>query len=567
MKNHPFELRVGILGCPSRPSVAWNVENLERLKTLGFNTMQLNIAWGYRPADEPLTLEDVIELPTEFQHLQSERPVPIRSDRSPERSAQRKADLKERIRLCRQVGMRTIFHFGAPNNAFYDPNFINYIKGQMAHCLLDGKTQEYYTRLLEAFAAEYPGVDDVLMYTYDQDAWLCNEFGECPVCGGVPLHERVPVFVNQMAETWQRLNPAGRLWWEPWELSAGQVLQSVERLNPACAGLSLHTNIAEAQTTIVADRWFKNTVALAQGRGIPVIGENFLGSASEEVEPYTHLAHPLVILRLLRAAAQVEGVIGIKEYYGLLPDQADPNLSAVGLFLHDPQVSDDSALVKLAQPYGAAAEKMEHFWRLTSEAMELFPWDSSWFIREIGKSEPVHAMSAAFLRGYCAETPSWLSTRDAIFMKVNNDEPNPWMLEDVQLRCEIAARRFQSALEIGRAALGQAPAESAQAEFLARNLEDLQGFIQRAYAYVYHIRASNLAALLRKKLEQGQPLPPRWLEELLAVMQADQANQGVAEPMGSAIQLLQQDVAAFLAAYYLPTENNISKGYFSLTSR
>ena len=85
----PFQYRVGILGCPSRPQVAWNRKNLERLKALGFNTMQLNIAWGYRPADEPLTLEDVVELPAEFAALQAEPAVPVRSDRSPEACARR----------------------------------------------------------------------------------------------------------------------------------------------------------------------------------------------------------------------------------------------------------------------------------------------------------------------------------------------------------------------------------------------------------------------------------------------------------------------------------------------
>ena len=54
--------RIAILGCPVRPDVPWTPENLDRLKTLGFDTIQLNIAWGSRPGDEPLNLEDVVEL-------------------------------------------------------------------------------------------------------------------------------------------------------------------------------------------------------------------------------------------------------------------------------------------------------------------------------------------------------------------------------------------------------------------------------------------------------------------------------------------------------------------------
>ena len=76
---------------------------------------------------------------------------------------------------------------------------------------------------------------------------------------------------------------------------------------------------------------------------------------------------------------------------------------------------------------------MQAFWRLTSEAMELFPWDTSWFIREIGKCDPSHTMNAAFIRGQQCHTPSWESTRSAIFMKTDSRQPDPWMLEDVQI--------------------------------------------------------------------------------------------------------------------------------------
>ncbi len=563
--SHPFTLRVGIMGCPARPDAAWTAANLEGLKALGFNTMQLNIAWGARPADEPLNLEDVIELPEALRHLESDYPVPSQADPSPERRAQRKADLRERIRLCRATGMRTIFHFGAPNNGWYHPDFLVYMRGQMPRCLLDGKTQEYYTALLETFSDAYPGVDDVLMYTYDQAAWLCDEFGTCPHCAGIPLPERVVPFVNRMAETWRRLHPQGRLWWEPWELSAGQVLKCVEQLNPGCVGLSLHTDVAEAQATVYIDRWFKNTAALAQKRGMPVLGENFLGAASEELEPFTHLSHPLVPVRMLRAVSQVRGVTGIKEYYGLLPDQEDPNLRAVSLYLADPDMSEEALLARLAEPYAKNAPDIIRFWTLTSEGMELFPWDASWFIREIGRSDPVHALSAAFLRGYCAETPSWLSTRDAIFMKVNNDEPHPWMLEDVQLRCEMAASRFQAALEIGRAIEPSIVPDLAVA--FRQNLEELSGLLARTRAYAYHIRASNLAAILRRMRANGEGGTGRLVAELRDVLLADQANMGTPEPLAAAIRLLSQDLDAFLATCFCQEENTASKGVFSLTSR
>ena len=242
--------------------VAWNAENIARLKALGFNAIQVNVAWGTRPADEALNLEDVVELPPE-QAKEYPQVVPLRCDPSPRRRARRRADLQERIALCRKAGMRTIFHFGAPYNAH-----CRYGDGP-PNCLSDPKVARRYLLLLDAFARDFPGVDDILVYTYDQDAWLCSEFGPCPRCLGVPLHERLPPFLNQLTAAWRKHSPAGRLWWEPWELSAGQAFRCIEALRPEGLGLALHCNHAKVMAALPADRWFKNTCQLASQRGIP----------------------------------------------------------------------------------------------------------------------------------------------------------------------------------------------------------------------------------------------------------------------------------------------------------
>jgi hypothetical protein len=142
---------------------------------------------------------------------------------------------------------------------------------------------------------------------------------------------------------------------------------------------------------------------------------------------------------------------------------ADPNLRIAGLFFKQPDISEEEALDQLAQRYGDAASAMKQFWRLTSESMELFPWDTSWLIREIGKSDPVHSMSAAIIRGVPWHTPSWMSTCRAIFMKVDASESDPWMLEDVQLRCELAATRMERALALGREWVHRTPRKTSLA--------------------------------------------------------------------------------------------------------
>jgi len=54
-----FRYFVGIVGNPSIPDIRWDDEQLEQIKALGVNTLQLSIAWGHKPADEVLNLEDL----------------------------------------------------------------------------------------------------------------------------------------------------------------------------------------------------------------------------------------------------------------------------------------------------------------------------------------------------------------------------------------------------------------------------------------------------------------------------------------------------------------------------
>ena len=506
-------------------------------------------------------------------------PTPFRLDPSPTLRLQRQKDLRERIRLCKKLGLRTLFHFGAPYNAH------GFFGDGPPNCISDPKVVQRYLLLLDTFAREFPGVDDILVYTYDQCAWLCSEFGPCPRCLGVPLHQRLVPFLDQLTAAWRKHSPQGRLWWEPWELSAGQALQCVEHVRPEGFGLALHCNVAEVMAALPVDRWFKNTSGLALRRGIPVIGEYFLGACSEELEPLLNLSHPLVTLRGVKAIASVPGVVGIKEYYGLAPDREDPNLRMAGLFFHNPGITEDEAIHALARPYGQAAEKMVHFWRLTSEGMEVFPWDTSWFIREIGRSQPDHSMSAATLRGMTCHTPSWCSTRHAIFMRAGDSQPlpqpDPWMLEDVQLRCELAADRMTQALELGNKIHGEIP-PGLSARF-AMNLSDLGRFKRRALAYAYHLRETNLSTVMRTMQKENHGITKKTIEELLALLKADLENfradqasskavSGVVieaptwTDMTDAIALLQRDVTGFLQTYFTETPRPPARSLFSLTS-
>jgi hypothetical protein len=506
--SSPFQYRVAVLGAPSCPEVPWTEENLKKLMDLGFNAIQLNIAWGGRPADEALNLEDVVSLSPERMKELKQPDLPPRSVAG--RREERRRQLQDRMVLAKKFGFRTIFHFGAPYNAQYGG--LDF-EGPQARSLLDPETTIYYRELLTVFAQEYSEVDDILVYTYDQDAWLTSEFGNCARTRGIPLHERVAPFLEALADTWRSRRSGGLLWWSPWELSAGQLYKCIERMSPEGIGLDLHSCVGEVISSMPVDRWFKNTVALAQQRGMPVMCEAFLGAVCEETEPFQRLAYPALTVRQVKAIADVPGVSALKEYYGLVPTRPDPNLEAAALAMMNPDLPEDEILQKLT---GGTDERMIRFWKLVSQALEVFPWDVSWWVRCLGLADVSHSLTAATLRGASCATPSWCSTRAATFMKTDSARPHPWMLECIQLRCEQSAGFLEQALEAGA---DIAPKDTFRETGMLR---------EKIFSYVCHLRETNLAMMMRDFCKDGLDIPRRVVDEMDAVLSADLENQKAA---------------------------------------
>ena len=145
------------------------------------------------------------------------------------------------------------------------------------------------------------------------------------------------------------------------------------------------------------------------------------------------------------------------------------------------------------------------------------------------------------------------------------DEPDPWMLEDLQLRCELAAERMQGALDLGHAICEKVP-EPVRGDF-GCGLRELHEVLRRTRAYVYHTRETNLCTVLRTLRAQGVQAPAGLVEELRDVLVLDQHNQGYDEPIAGALEVLGASVDRFLDTYFLPGPDEKSKGYCSLTSR
>jgi len=78
---------------------------------------------------------------------------------------------------------------------------------------------------------------------------------------------------------------------------------------------------------------------------------------------------------------------------------------------------------------------------------------------------------------------------------------------------------------------------------------------------------TNLVTMMRRLWQAKEPIPDRLMQELKEVLLADQVNQKQKEPIQTALNVLDKDVDAFLSDYFLVTDDQISKGHFTLTSR
>ena len=404
-----FEYIVGIVGNPTTPDVRWTDEQLRAIKDVGFNTLQLSVAWASKPADEVLNLEDLDD--------------PAHA-----------AEYHRRIAEAKAFGFRTLAHFGLPVGPGTD----------VTTCILDPSVRANYAGRLERFFKEFNGVDDVMIYTYDQHAWLCTEFGDCPRCHGIPLHERLPGFLEAMVAGVQSGKPGARLWWEPWELSAGQTYAIVERVRPEHFGVIVQNAIAGVQFVNSADRWVRNLARLAQGRGIPFMGEGFFSGSGEDIHPLTHFPCPRLVYQEIDSLRRSEGVVGVKEYYGLVPAHFSVNIALLKAYLKDPGAPFQDLITPVAAEYGEPAQRsLLSAWELTARAMEFFPWDASGGVMKIFSTSPTQVWRTVPSPWWM--TPDWQANRRALVMVVDAKEQHPWLREDVGLRALTASKAFEGA--------------------------------------------------------------------------------------------------------------------------
>jgi hypothetical protein len=405
-----FKYFVGIVGNPSVPDISWSDEQLEQIKGLGVNMVQLSIAWGGKPANEVLNLEDL--------------------------DKEQREKFAFRIKQAQKHGLKTIAQFGIPKAfGFSRPA-----------CILDPAVQTKCAEMLADFMTSFPEVDDVLVYTFDQGAWLCSEFGPCPRCSGIPLDERVPDFLNLLNETMRKCRPNTRLWWKPWELSRGQVVMILDKVQPANFGLVLNPSTSNEvypfnDRSFKSDLGVKRFVQLAKERGIPVIGEfdHTFYKPLYLMEDF----FPRLIYGELAGWKEMEGVVGVKEYYGFAPSTFSVNAAMLKAWMKSPDAPLDKLLREIAEPYGPnAAPLMIQAWEYVAQHVEAYPWDVSYLIGPLGLDRPwdgSHGWQPVDISNATWDTPIWKANRRANFMLTHDQQAHPWLFEDTGLRLEDSA--------------------------------------------------------------------------------------------------------------------------------
>ena len=382
--------------------------------------------------------------------------------------------------------------------------------------------------MLKRLKEEIPELDDIEVYTFDQEAWIGNEFGNGPTDRDIPLAERLPNFLKVLADTWRDVSPEGMVWWEPWEISAGQIYAMIPSLPTENFGLFLHSNIAEVQLSRPVDVWFKNTVRFCAEREIPVVGEIFMASANEEIGPLTRVAAPRLVAEELDAVGNVPKIAGVKEYFGMVPDRYDPNLLMAAAKMRNLDVSIEETLRELADPYGAASGDVLAAWEASAVGLSVFPWDATWRFRSLPINlsgiEVFHKWDVAHIEGEVAPSPSWKSTRRSLFMTTESESLDPWFFEDIELRCATSSEKLLKAIKHYKNAMEQVQ-EEPYVSYLNENKEQLAVLEQMVTAIRCYCREANLTYLMRKHVEAGNQIPQDLIRRFEAIMQIDMVNQ------------------------------------------
>lgn len=491
-----FEKICGMVGNPILPEIEWSDEQMQILSDCGFNMLQLNIAWDNRPCGEVLNLDDLDEA-----HI---------------------LEFKRRIGMAKKYNMKVMPHFGIPKMEIIDDyNLSVYMKPS---CIEDSNTIRNNVQMLQHLLRECPEICDVMLYTYDQHAWICSEFGNCPTCSGVPVYERIPSFLNVLKTAAAKINPNITLWWQPWELSAGEVYKIVGLLEPDHLGLVMNTAITESYYHNNEDLWLKNVAEIAYERKIPILGEVQATGSGVGTVPLQSIPCPRFVYQQIKTFEKLPAVIGIKEHFGIAFSKLSANTLLLSEYNQHPEREYEELIQGVANRYGdKAREYLLPAWELCARAIEFIPFDMTYLFTNIAGFSPKHSMDAPQIQAIHCDTPAWESSRRGFYVMTHETEYHPWLLEDCGLRFDEAAKRLYRAHILLEKAMEVAEYRK---EDLSNQVEDVRRMSRAVKGQALHMLETLAAYDIRVALfQRDDEKYNKGIQRMKVLLEADLHNQ------------------------------------------
>lgn len=394
----------------------YSKEALKKLKDHGINTVFINLAWS-RPHIDVVCLE----------HFAMSKKYPLMSDKT-EVEANRKK-LSERLHNVKEMDMKAMVLVGIPMYTDYNqlPESYQVLKGASVStiseasvtCISSPEVMKHYKELLDDMFENLGDLDGMLVYTYDELAEICDEESDCPRCHGIPQEVRISKFLNELYSYTQEKKRQFELWWEPWELTWSQVYGTLEQLDKNIT-VSCHSTLHEVYFANNPDLWLRSMASLCKEQGRNLIVELFMGGTGEDTGFTPSYPCPRLVFEQIDRAVRLEGVTGIKEYYGLCPEYMSINEAVMKETLEGSQ-DINLVLEQMAAKYSSQGkEHLLQFWELGSRVLELFPWELSWVMRQYnyhpydtsywGKVDFFEMMRTPW------KTPSWQANRRSYYM-------------------------------------------------------------------------------------------------------------------------------------------------------
>jgi hypothetical protein len=258
----------------------------------------------------------------------------------------------------------------------------------------------------------------------------------------------------------------------------------------------------------------------------------------------------------------MEGVVGVKEYYGFAPSTFSVNAAMLKAWMKSPEASMESLLEEIAAPYGPkAAPLMIQAWEYVAQHVEAYPWDTTYMIGPLGLDrgqDGSHGWQPASIVNATWDTPIWKANRRANFMLTEENKAHPWLFEDAGLRLEDSAALAIKAVTLYDQAIA---AGSDKADDIHMQRDVVWKTARSLRAKSLHI-LETLAAQNARMAQNDAALFANAAKRVEALLRRDVENQGGRSEVAQKLAELQRDPKAWLVSNLNPKfGEHAPKGY------